>query len=64
MRKRDYLFSIILLAAVAWASVSCKKKVEPEAFIPRAYDLPDMDEEELDDLPEAGEDDTAKEGEE
>ena len=60
MRKRDYLISVMLLAVVAWVSVSCKKKVEPEALIPRVYDLPDMDEEEFDDLPEAGETDTAE----
>lgn len=60
MRKRDYLIRVMLLAVVAWVSVSCKKKVEPEALIPRTYDLPDMDEEELDDLPEAGEEDTAE----
>ena len=58
MRKRDYLIRVVLLAVVAWVSVSCKKKVEPEVLIPRTYDLPDMDEEELDDLPEAGEGDT------
>jgi len=60
MRNRDYLFSIVLLAAVAWMTVGCKKKVETEPLVPRTYDLPTLDEEELDDLPEAGEEDTAE----
>jgi len=49
------------LAAVAWMTVGCKKKVEVEPLVPRTYDLPALDEEELDDLPEAGEKDTAEE---
>jgi len=60
MRKRDYLFSVVLLAAVAWMTVGCKKKVEVDPLVPRTYDLPALDEEELDDLPEAGEEDTAE----
>ena len=60
MRNRDYLFSLFILAAVAWMTVSCKKKVEIEPLAPRIYNLPDMSEEELDDLPEAGEGDTAE----
>ena len=52
MKNRDYLFSIVLIAAVAWMTVGCKKKVEPETMIPRNYDLPELEEEDLDDLPE------------
>ena len=60
MRNRDYLFSMVLLAAVAWMTVGCKKKVEVEQLIPRTYELPVLDEEDLDELPEAGEQDTAE----
>ncbi len=60
MRSRDYLFSVVLLAAVAWMTVGCKKKVETEPMIPRTYDFPELEDEELDDLPEAGEEDTAE----
>ena len=52
MRTRDYLFSVALLAVVAWVAVGCKKKVEPEVMVPRNYDLPDLEEGDLDDLPE------------
>jgi len=60
MRNRDYLFSMVLLAAVAWMTVGCKKKVEVEQLVPRTYELPVLDEEDLDELPEAGEQDTAE----
>ena len=60
MRNRDYLFSMVLLAAVAWMTVGCKKKVEVEQLVPRTYELPVLVEEDLDELPEAGEQDTAE----
>ena len=60
MRNRDYLFSMVLLAAVAWMTVGCKKKVEVEQLVPRTYELTVLDEEDLDELPEAGEQDTAE----
>ena len=51
---------MVLLAAVAWMTVGCKKKVEVEQLVPRTYELPVLDEEDLDELPEAGEQDTAE----
>ena len=52
MKKRQYFFSVFLIALVSWMSVSCKKKVKTEALVPRTYEeLPDWDEED-DDLPE------------
>ena len=35
--------------------LSCKKQVQSEPLVPRSYDLSELDEEDLDDLPEAGE---------
>lgn len=54
MRSRQ-LYYLFLAGIVIWILVSCKKHVEPEPLVPRQYDLPELDEEELDDLPEAGE---------
>ena len=56
MKLGDYLFGAFLVLAVSWMAMSCKKNVEPQPLIPRAYDLPELDEEDLDDLPEEGED--------
>ncbi len=57
MRTKDYLYTLLLLAVVAWMTVSCKKKVEMEPLTPRSYDLPEIEEDDLRDLPEdTGED--------
>ena len=63
------LYYIFLAAVVVSILVSCKKHVEPEQKwrtpddkplehrSARSYDLPELDEDDLDDLPEAGEED-------
>ena len=56
MKIGDYLFGLVVMVAIGWMSMSCKKNVEPQPLIPKTYDLPELDEEELDDLPEATED--------
>ena len=63
------LYYIFLAAVIVSILVSCKKHVEPEQKwrtsddkplehrSARSYDLPELDEDDLDDLPEAGEED-------
>lgn len=45
------LFLFILLGCQS------QKKKDAEALVPRTYELPDLDDEELEGIPEAGEDD-------
>ena len=51
---------LLITGVVAMIGCTAKKNVEPEQLVPRQYDLPELDEEELEDLPEAGEDDTGE----
>lgn len=49
------LFLFILLGCQS------QKKKDAEALVPRTYELPDLDDDELDELPESGEDKRANE---
>ena len=52
MKIGDCLFGVLLLVAISWMAMSCKKSVEPQPLVPRTYDLPVLEEGDLDDLPE------------